>query len=282
MLRPARKKINLGGLLWPGTGVLGAHMDFERLIPIIRHLALEAGARIMQVYNGPDFAVRAKGDASPVTEADEAADALISAGLRAAFPDVVLITEEQAASHALVAQTFLIVDPLDGTKEFVQRRGDFTVNIAYVENGVPLRGVVFAPAQGRLFYTRADGVSVEEVDGVARVISVTKPDNAGLMVVASKSHRDAATDDYIGKYAVKDMKSAGSSLKFCLVATGEADLYPRLGRTMEWDTAAGDAVLRGAGGSVVRFDDHTPLAYGKNGWDNPFFIAYAPGVELKS
>ena len=282
MLRPARKKINLGGHFRPGTGVLGAHMNFDKLIPIIRQLALDAGARIMQVYNGPDFAVRAKGDASPVTEADEAADALISAGLRAAFPDVVLITEEQAASHALVAQTFLIVDPLDGTKEFVQRRGDFTVNIAYVENNVPLRGVVFAPAQGRLFYTRADGVSVEEVDGVARVISVTKPDNAGLMVVASKSHRDAATDDYIGKYAVKDMKSAGSSLKFCLVATGEADLYPRLGRTMEWDTAAGDAVLRGAGGSVVRFDDHTPLAYGKNGWDNPFFIAYAPGVELKS
>ena len=102
------------------------------------------------------------------------------------------------------------------------------------------------------------------------------------MVVASKSHRDAATDDYIGKYAVRDMKSAGSSLKFCLVATGEADLYPRLGRTMEWDTAAGDAVLRGAGGHVVRFDDHTPLAYGKAGWDNPFFIAYAPGVELES
>ena len=257
-------------------------MDFDRLIPIIRRLALEAGAPIMQVYGRPDFEVRAKGDTSPVTEADEAADALISAGLRAAFPDVVLITEEQAASHALVAQTFLIVDPLDGTKEFVQRRGDFTVNIAYVEGGVPLRGVVYAPAQGRLFYTRADGVSVEEVDGELRVISVTKPDNAALMVVASKSHRDQATDDYIGKYAVKDMKSAGSSLKFCLVATGEADLYPRLGRTMEWDTAAGDAVLRGAGGSVVRFDDHKPLIYGKKGWENPFFIAFAPGVELKA
>ena len=101
------------------------------------------------------------------------------------------------------------------------------------------------------------------------------------MVVASKSHRDAATDDYISKYAVKDMTSAGSSLKFCLIATGEADLYPRLGRTMEWDTAAGDAVLRGAGGHVVRFDDHSPLAYGKSGWDNPFFIALAAGVELK-
>lgn len=257
-------------------------MDFDRLIPVIRQLALDAGARIMEVYNGPDFAVKSKGDQSPVTEADEAADALISAGLRAEFPDVVLITEEQAASHALTAQTFLIVDPLDGTKEFVQRRGDFTVNIAYVQDGVPMRGVVYAPAQGRLFYTRADGAAVEELaDGSLREIAVSTPDNAALMVVASKSHRDQATDDYIGKYAVKDMKSAGSSLKFCLVATGEADLYPRLGRTMEWDTAAGDAVLRGAGGHVVRFDDHSPLAYGKPGWDNPFFIAYAPGVTLQ-
>ena len=256
-------------------------MDYSRLIPIIRKLALEAGDRIMEIYNGPDFEVKSKSDTSPVTVADEAADALISAGLRAEFPDVVLITEEQAASHALTAQTFLIVDPLDGTKEFVQRRGDFTVNIAYVENGVPMRGVVYAPAQGRLFYTREDGVAVEEVGGEQRVISVTRPDNAALMVVASKSHRDAATDAYIARYAVRDMTSAGSSLKFCLVATGEADLYPRLGRTMEWDTAAGDAVLRGAGGHVVRFDDHQPLAYGKAGWDNPFFIAYAPGVALK-
>ena len=263
-------------------------MDYARLIPIIRRLALEAGDRIMEVYNGPEFEVRSKSDTSPVTIADEAADEIISAGLRAEFPGVVLITEEQAASHALTAQTFLIVDPLDGTKEFVQRRGDFTVNIAYVENGVPVRGVVYAPAQGRLFYTREDGVAVEEsgamdkaVVGAQAVISVTKPDNGALMVVASKSHRDAATDEYIAKYAVKDMKSAGSSLKFCLVATGEADLYPRLGRTMEWDTAAGDAVLRGAGGQVVRFDDHTALAYGKPGWDNPFFIAYAPGVDLK-
>jgi 3'(2'), 5'-bisphosphate nucleotidase len=263
-------------------------MDFEVLIPVMRRLALEAGDKIMEVYNGPDFDVKSKSDASPVTEADEAADALISAGLRKAFPDVVLITEEQAESHALRASTFLIVDPLDGTKEFVQRRGDFTVNIAYVENGVPQRGVVYAPAQGRLFYTLQDGSAVEETGpfakdtaGSIKKIGVSVADNAALMLVASKSHRDAATDEYIAKYAVKDMKSAGSSLKFCLVATGEADLYPRLGRTMEWDTAAGDAVLRGAGGQVVRFDDHTPLAYGKQGWDNPFFIAFSPGVDLK-
>ncbi len=262
-------------------------MDFLRLVPVMRRLALEAGDRIMAIYDGPDFDVRSKEDASPVTAADEAADALISDGLRAAFPDVTLITEEQSASHGLSASTFLIVDPLDGTKEFVQRRGDFTVNIAYVENGVPLRGVVYAPAKGRLFYTLPDGSAVEETGpfakeapGPTRPIRVKTPDNAALMVVASKSHRDAATDAYIGKYAVADMTSAGSSLKFCLVATGEADLYPRLGRTMEWDTAAGDAVLRGAGGEMIRFDDHAPFAYGKPGFANPFFIAYAPGVLL--
>lgn len=263
-------------------------MLFDDLIPVLRRLALEAGDRIMDVYQSPDFEVRSKSDASPVTEADEAADAVIAAGLRAAFPDIPLITEEQAESHALSAQTFLIVDPLDGTKEFVQRRGDFTVNIAYVQDGIPLRGIVYAPAQNRLFYTLADGTSVEEMApfdpdsvGETRPIRVSKPDNDALMVVASKSHRDQATDDYIGKYSVRDSKSAGSSLKFCLVATGEADLYPRLGRTMEWDTAAGDAVLRGAGGHVIRFDTHEPLTYGKPGWDNPFFIAYAPGVSLR-
>jgi 3'(2'), 5'-bisphosphate nucleotidase len=153
---------------------------------------------------------------------------------------------------------------------------------------VPTRGVVYAPAKGRLFYTGSTGVTVEETGaldkqepGETTRISVSEPDNNALMVVASKSHRDQATDDYIGKYAVKDMKSAGSSLKFCLVATGEADIYPRLGRTMEWDTAAGHAVLSGAGGHVVRFDDHTALSYGKEGFANPFFIAYAPGVTLQ-
>ncbi|MEX0364719.1 MAG: 3'(2'),5'-bisphosphate nucleotidase CysQ [Ruegeria sp.] len=263
-------------------------MTYDELIPVIRRLALEAGDRIMEIYNSDDFEVKSKSDASPVTEADEAADALISAGLRAAFPDVLLITEEQAASHAQSGDTFLIVDPLDGTKEFINRRGDFTVNIALVENGTPTRGVVYAPAKGRMFYTQADGRSVEEsgaldkqAAGEVTPISVSQPDNGALLVVASKSHRDQATDDYIGKYQVRDSKSAGSSLKFCLVATGEADLYPRVGRTMEWDTAAGHAVLAGAGGDVVRFDNHQPLTYGKDGYANPFFIAYAPGVDLK-
>ena len=263
-------------------------MTYDALIPVIRRLALEAGDKIMEIYEADDFDVKVKSDSSPVTEADEAADALISAGLRAAFPDILLVTEEQAASHSEKGDTFLIVDPLDGTKEFINRRGDFTVNIALVENGVPTRGVVYAPARGRMFFTLADGRAVEETGafdknetGPLTPIPVSEPDNSGLLVVASKSHRDQATEDYINKYHVKDSKSAGSSLKFCLVATGEADIYPRVGRTMEWDTAAGHAVLAGAGGRVVRFDDHTPLLYGKDGYANPFFIAYAPGVELK-
>lgn len=263
-------------------------MNYERLEQTMRQLALQAGDRIMDIYNSDDFDVKVKSDDSPVTEADEAADALISEGLRSAFPEIALVTEEQANSHTQRVDTFLIVDPLDGTKEFIHRRGDFTVNIAYVENGVPVRGVVYAPAKGRMFYTRADGVSVEEDGpfdkdncGTLRPIQVAQPNNTSLMVVASKSHRDQATDDYIGKYSVKDMTSAGSSLKFCLVATGEADIYPRLGRTMEWDTAAGQAVLHGAGGHVVQFEDHTPLRYGKDGFVNPFFIAYAPGITLQ-
>ena len=169
-------------------------MDFERLTVVIRRLALEAGDRIMEIYGDPEFEVRAKSDASPVTAADEAADRLISEGLAEAYPQMALVTEEQSDSHAQDVTTFLIVDPLDGTKEFVQRRGDFTVNIAYVEDGIPLRGVVYAPAVGRLFYTLADGRSVEEKGrfdkdriGEQVPLSVSVPDNRALMVVASKS-----------------------------------------------------------------------------------------------
>jgi len=264
-------------------------LDYSKLVTVMRRLALDAGDRIMEIYEADDFDVKVKSDDSPVTAADQAADDIISAGLRAEFPDIALVTEEQAASHTEQARTFLIVDPLDGTKEFIHRRGDFTVNIALVEDGEPTRGVVYAPAKGRMFFTDEFGHAKEETGpfdkdsiGMLTAMRVAQSDNDALMVVASKSHRDQATDDYIGKYSVKDMKSAGSSLKFCLVATGEADLYPRLGRTMEWDTAAGHAVLKGAGGFVARFDDQTPLTYGKDGFTNPFFIAYAPDVDLKA
>jgi len=245
-------------------------------------LSRQAGDAIMKVY-ATDFDARAKADASPVTEADLAADRVIVAGLARAFPDIPIVTEERAETHDVAAagKRFFLVDPLDGTKEFVKRGGDFTVNIALIEDGVPTRGVVFAPAPNRLFWTADDGTAyLREGGAERRAIRVAAPDNSALNVVASKSHRDAATDDYIARYAVGDFKSAGSSLKFCLLAAGEADLYPRLGRTMEWDTAAGHAVLRAAGGHVDAWDGK-PLVYGKAGFENPFFIAYSDGVGLQ-
>jgi 3'(2'), 5'-bisphosphate nucleotidase len=146
---------------------------------------------------------------------------------------------------------------------------------------VPVRGVVHAPARGRLWLTDAQGASWEEsADGTRRRLRVRQPDNAALVVVASKSHRDAALEAWIARLAVARSESAGSSLKFCLVAAGEADVYPRLGRTMEWDTAAGQAVLAGAGGLTLRLDDLSPLTCGKPGWENPHFVAMAPGVVL--
>jgi 3'(2'), 5'-bisphosphate nucleotidase len=256
---------------------------------VIRDLALAAGGAIMEVYARADFGTRAKADSSPVTVADLNADRLIAEGLASAFPDIPAVTEEQVASHRETGhRRFFLVDPLDGTREFIRRRGEFTVNIALIEDGEPVIGVVHAPAIGRMFSSLAAGGAVEEavgadgapVAGSLRAIRVSTPDNAALVVVASKSHRDQATDDYIARYRVADFKSAGSSLKFCLLAAGEADFYPRLGRTMEWDTAAGHAVLRAAGGQVLRFDDHRPLAYGKPGFENPFFLALAPGVAL--
>jgi 3'(2'), 5'-bisphosphate nucleotidase len=260
-----------------------------RVDSVFRDLALTAGQAIMDVYRRPDFGAQAKADGSPVTEADLAADRLIANGLTEAFPEISAVTEEQADSHTETGHhRFFLVDPLDGTKEFIQRRGEFTVNIALIEDGVPIAGVVYAPAIGRMFRSLGAGGAVEEAvdaDGVPVAdtlhdIRVSTPDNAALVIVASKSHRDQATDDYIGCYRVADFKSAGSSLKFCLVAAGEADFYPRLGRTMEWDTAAGHAVLRAAGGQVLRFEDHQPLTYGKPEYENPFFLAMAPGVAL--
>ena len=244
-------------------------------------LARDAGAAVMAVY-AEDFEARAKADASPVTEADLAADRIIVAGLQSAFPQIPAVTEERAATHdpAKAGDRFFLVDPLDGTKEFVKRGGDFTVNIALIEGGVPVRGVVYAPALDRVFWTGDDGAAYAQDGGDRpRRISVSAPDNAALKLVASKSHRNPETEAYIARYRAAEYKNAGSSLKFCLLAAGEADLYPRLGRTMEWDTAAGHAVLRAAGGFVDRFDGG-PLTYGKAGFENPHFIAYAKGVIL--
>lgn len=263
-------------------------MDFDKMMVCLRTLAVDAGTAVMEIYKSGDFDVQTKADQSPLTRADARADELIAQGLQAAFPDVRLVTEERTETHVQGADAFFIVDPLDGTKSFIRRDGNFTVNIAYVENGVPVRGVIHAPAKGQLFYTDGAGQAVQETGPFDPrtpsnpvPMSTARPDNRALRVVASAAHRTPDTDAYIGQYATAELKSAGSSLKFCLIAAGNADIYPRLGRTMEWDTAAGDAILRAAGGMTVRHDDRTPLVYGKPGFENPFFVAYAPGVLLK-
>ena len=264
-------------------------MNYTKICEIFRSLALTSGEVIMDVYNNSKFEVLLKSDDSPVTIADKKADKVISKGLKKYFPEIPVITEEQVKSHDLSASVFFIVDPLDGTKEFIKRRGDFTVNIALVRHGEPLRGIVYAPARQRLFYTSADGKAVEEIGyfSVSKMGSVKKiqtafSDNAALRVVASKSHRNAETDQYISKYKCKELVSAGSSLKFCLIATGEADLYPRFGPTMEWDTAAGHAILIGAGGHVTNLSTKEPLYYGKPGFENPFFIAHSDKGIIKN
>ena len=258
-------------------------------IQVMRHLAILAGIEIMRIYEQETFEVFTKADQSPVTLADQVADRLIYDGLMAVFPDACVVTEEQVDSHHQPIGDFFIVDPLDGTKEFVQRRGEFTVNIAWIEQNIPSLGVVYAPAHRRLFYTDGAGASVAEsgechptTPREARLLSVAQPETSGLTVVASQSHRNLATDDYIKRYTVANTRSAGSSLKFCLLAAGEAHLYPRFGRTMEWDTAAGQAVLTGAGGQVVRADNLAPLTYGKPGFENPNFIATVPGIDILS
>ncbi|WP_298234544.1 3'(2'),5'-bisphosphate nucleotidase CysQ [uncultured Azohydromonas sp.] len=242
----------------------------------IARLAREAGALIMEVY-ATDFAVRGKDDASPVTEADEKAEALLLKGLATLYPDIPVVAEEAVAAGgvpASVGEQFWLVDPLDGTKEFISRNGEFTVNVALVRHGQPVLGVVYTPALDRLFAGAQGLGAYVEQDGKRRAIQVRAVPEAGLTVVGSRSHGDAqAMEAFLNGRKVAEFRSAGSSLKLCLVAAGEADLYPRLGRTMEWDIAAGHAVLAAAGGTVRRVDNGAPLTYGKPGFDNPHFVA---------
>ena len=246
------------------------------------NLALSAGREIMSIY-ATDFSSHTKNDLSPVTDADEAAEKIILAGLAMLDPATPVISEEAASAGRIpqVANRFYLVDPLDGTREFVSRNGEFTVNIARIENGSPVMGVVYAPAIRRIFWGEvakgaAEGKVADDGSVTWKKLLVRQCPREGAIVVASRSHRDHATEDYLKTVKVAKLVSAGSSLKFCLIAAGEADLYPRFGRTMEWDTAAGHAVLLAAGGKVLNSDGQ-PLSYGKRerGFDNPGFIASA-------
>lgn len=225
-------------------------------------------------------AVKSKDDRSPVTEADLAVDAILAEAVAGACPQLPLVTEEREDTHALARAggSFLLVDPIDGTREFIGGTGEFTINVAIVEYGVPTAGIVYAPAAGRMFVGDRDGFAHEYCEkGSQTPIRVRDCSARGLVAVASRSHLTDSTCEYLDRHGIEEWVPAGSSLKFCLLAAGEADIYPRFGPTMEWDTAAGDAVLRAAGGMVVT-PDGAPLAYGKPGLANPDFIACSPAA----
>lgn len=251
--------------------------DAQRLLSEITPLARDAGAKIMTFYQG-DFEVRSKSDSSPVTEADEAAEKIIITGLQRLAPDIPIIAEEATAAGKTADVSggrFWLVDPLDGTKEFVNHRDEFTVNIALVDDRRPVLGVVFAPALDAFYAASGPGTAtVQRGTDAPQAISARRMPETGAIVTASRSHSDMEKiQKLMDQHAIKDMKISGSSIKFCLIAEGLADIYPRYGHTREWDTAAGHAVLSAAGGSV-RGTDGSEMLYSKDGFLNHEFIAY--------
>ncbi len=248
-------------------------IDKHALAEAFCSIAEGAGHEILSVYHG-DFEVRSKADASPVTDADERAEQLILESLSRIAPDTPVVAEESvAAGHIpeIGEDPFLLVDPLDGTKEFVSRNGEFTVNIALIENGFPVLGVVHLPVLDETYWTNGDGEAWRNRGGEQARIHCRAPGDE-LVAVASRSHSNRETDEYLSRFPIKERIAAGSSLKFCRIAEGAADIYPRIGRTMEWDIAAGHAVLAAAGGRVTTLDE-APLRYGKPGFGNPPIVA---------
>ncbi len=247
--------------------------------------ALEAGKAILEVYRA-GYSVVLKRDMSPVTLADERAEDIILRHLQRDFPHIPAIAEEQVSAGNIPevrGRVFFLVDPLDGTREFIDHRDEFTVNIAYVEDGIPIRGIVYAPALGVAFTGepgRARKLIVDEHFSIVDRLTIgVRERPSKLTALASRCNSNAKTETFLTDNAVSGCTSIGSSLKFCLLAEGKADVYPRFGRTMEWDTAAGDAVLRAAGGTTVTVEGG-PLTYGKTGrsedadFANPHFICW--------
>ena len=265
--------------------------EAAKLTHVMETAALAAGRAIMAIHSaGPD--IHYKPDRSPVTEADEEAERLILTALEQHFPTIPVIAEEAVAAGCIPdisGGLFFLVDPLDGTKEFIAGRNEFTVNIALVRGGVPVAGTVYAPALAAGFIAGAKGAERFEVAGdftIARRRPIgCRGRSMKPTAVASRSHDTPQTGRFLDDHGIGTCTAIGSSLKFCLVAEGLADVYPRFSRTMEWDTAAGDAVLRAAGGET-RTLDGAPLTYGKTGrpgtadFANPNFIASGAGWDI--
>lgn len=250
--------------------------EIDRLGPAVLALSRDAGAAVMAIY-ATDFERRIKDDRSPVTDADETSEAIILAGLQRLTPAVPVIAEEMAAAGALPeigTGPFWLVDPLDGTREFIARNGDFTVNIALVVAGRPRLGVVLAPAHGNTAWLGSPGGARRfgAGDTVGEAISARIAPPFGATALVSRSHREKQVDQWLARQDRPQAATIGSSLKFCRIAEGAADFYPRFASISEWDTAAGQAVLEAAGGEVLTWDG-APLGYGKPGFRNPGFLA---------
>jgi 3'(2'), 5'-bisphosphate nucleotidase len=251
-------------------------MTYKNYASEIYYITKKAGEIIMQFYTGK-IAVMIKDDESPVTHADMEPNKFIVASLKELTPDIPVVSEENTEEENKLAAKggkFWLVDPLDGTKSYIKQTGEFTVNIALVENGNVTGGAIYVPAQDVGYFTAEDGNAYkQEQNNLPVEIRVRPKPEAGLVVVASLSHRSPETDEYINSLdKVQEIISASSSIKLCLVAEGKADVYPRFGRTMEWDIGAGQAILQAAGGRVINVDG-TPFVYGKDGFSNPYFIA---------
>ncbi|MBI1776177.1 MAG: 3'(2'),5'-bisphosphate nucleotidase CysQ [Proteobacteria bacterium] len=249
--------------------------DYARLVPEIVHIARRAGSEILKHYAG-DFAVARKTDDSPVTVADGAAEAIILDALRRLTPEIPTVAEEEVAAGIvtdIAGGRFWLVDPLDGTKEFVKRNGEFTVNIGLIAGDTPALGVIHVPVTGLTYAGAGPGSAfLEDAGGKRTPIACRAAPPEGLTVIASRSHPSPRLDALLAQYQVMEIKRSGSAVKFCILAAGEADLYPRFGRTMEWDTAAGHAIVEAAGGSMTELDG-SKFRYGKRGFENPGFIA---------
>jgi 3'(2'),5'-bisphosphate nucleotidase len=274
----------------PGHSFGPDSLDLDVVADIFAEIALEAAVAVMAIY-GAESHARSKADTSPVCDADEYAEQIILDRLSVDLPAFPVLAEEAAAhgKKTICGSTFILVDPVDGTREFLSRNGEFTINIALIVNGRPQAGVVYAPALGKLWIGATAASCCIVAPGAPlpprearRPISVRAAPVTGLTALVSRSHADPETEAFLARLPVKERKEAGSSLKFCAVAEGAADVYPRFGQTMEWDTAAGDAVLRAAGGIVLNSDRH-PLDYGKAGsqFRNGPFVAWGdPSAAL--
>jgi 3'(2'), 5'-bisphosphate nucleotidase len=252
-------------------------VDKASMLPTLEKIAQIAGEAIMAVYEGSEIAKWTKSDASPLTEADLVADRMIRQGLAEAFPEIAVISEEAEQGQASVVERFFLVDPLDGTKEFLNRNGEFTVNIALIEAGRPVVGVVYAPALDTM-YSAAVGEGARRRGSDGEMVLRVSPQPAGqaLRVIGSRSHAAPEMVAWLEQLSEPyTFIAAGSSLKFCRIAEGSADIYPRLGPTSQWDTAAGQCIVEAAGGSVVTLAGE-PLAYGLDrSILNPYFIVKA-------